>query len=342
MPDTTFQQRLHAPVAKARAQLLARLRAAAPLAEADQTEQSAACLRAARRVAACGSNPVLYWDPARERLITAKGLCKARICPTCGKTATLRMQGQVRRCVAEMDSPRLMTLTLRSTDEPLAAQFDRLRRCFRRLRQRKPWKRHVQGGVMVLEVTWSDRLQRWHPHLHCVVDGVYWPQRELADLWEAVTSDSRVVDLRLCHSREAAIRYVSKYVSKTNAAPGCPDHRLGEWVQALHGLRLCQTFGSLHGVEREEPGEAERQPLEHVTALTPLMEAAADGDLTAQQLVEDIRHVMGSGHSEDHQRVKEAVQWWWATIVAERAGRPGPDAPSTPPPRYRQQPLIPS
>lgn len=137
-----------------------------------------------------------------------------------------------------------MTLTLKHGEQGLKQMITRLRECFSALR-RRPWFKHlVRGGVATLEVKLS-RSNRWHPHLHVMLDAEFLPQRELSKLWLEVTGDSSIVDVRRIPGGQAA-SYVTKYVSKPATGDVINDQdRFMEMIAALHGARLFNAFGSL-------------------------------------------------------------------------------------------------
>jgi hypothetical protein len=106
--------------------------------------------------------------------------------------------------------------------------------------------------VWVIEVTWNPTREQWHPHAHCLIDGGFWHQGKIADLWEGVTGDSRVVDVRLIRSRKNAVNYIAKYISKGGDIKRLPDDRIAEYAVALSGVRLIQTFGVSHGIKKDQ------------------------------------------------------------------------------------------
>ena len=143
------------------------------------------------------------------------------------------------------DSPvRFLTLTLRADGEPLAKSIRRLTAAFTVLRRRAVWRHAVTGGVAFVEVHWSKTGQRWHPHLHCLLQGRYLPKQSLATAWESITGDSRIIDIRLVRTPKLIARYVTKYAAKPLDASYIHDqHLLDEAVEALKGRRMCIPFG---------------------------------------------------------------------------------------------------
>lgn len=174
-----------------------------------------------------------------------------------------------------MDSPRHLVLTAPSVTAPLADQLAELRAAFRRLRQSDAWKATQKGGVYAFEVTRNARTGLWHPHVHVIIDGRYWPHHEARDAWRAALAggsiwghladdDAVIVHLSAVHSRQAVARYIAKYITKPAEIADWPQAAILEYADALHGVRLLHTFGSLHGVKlapadpNVNPGESSR------------------------------------------------------------------------------------
>jgi hypothetical protein len=139
-------------------------------------------------------------------------------------------------------------LTLKSSDDPLVEQVDRLLSAFRRLRQRGFWSRFVNGGIGTLEVTYNAGTGQWHPHLHILLDGLYIPHSIVSSEWSMVTGGSFVVHVAAVHSRDDAGRYIAKYVAKPSEMVNLPPARTVELALALSGRRTLITFGTAHNV----------------------------------------------------------------------------------------------
>jgi len=171
--------------------------------------------------------------------------CGDRFCPVCSGPRRARMARRIGQLVARMPTKRgerwrFITLTIPNTKTPEAG-LDVLFRAFRRLRQRKAWKRYVRGGVYAAEVTRSD--SGWHVHLHCLAVGIFFPQHELARLWKSC-SPGRIVDIRKIPTAAAAA-YLTKYVTKTTLAPA--DRAAAS--AAYRSRRLYSFFGDCHSVK---------------------------------------------------------------------------------------------
>lgn len=306
----------------------------------------------ANQIAACCRHPWSLVSGDGARVAVSLGRCNQRVCPLCRKHRAEQAEARVHAHLRDIDSARLLTLTVRSTAAPLQQQITDLYAAFRRLRRREAWKKHVLGGVAVLEVTWSQKLQMWHPHLHCVIDGCFWDQRQIVREWEAVVGDHAGVDIRLVTSRAQIAKYVAKYVTKSATPADAPNRELVEWCHALRGTRTLLTFGSVcrrragkavmvDAASEVPPTSTEKTQWERVCHMGALMEAALGGSRRAVRLLAAWRLVTRkdrtweprpgavSHRNHRHARLVERLRAWAATGVDHR---PRDTPPTSPPP----------
>lgn len=337
-PDNAAQQRLHAATRHSRARLLEALTVAsyAERSDADPATAETPSEKTARLIRSCGRFPVICAKAESGELVRVWARCKSRLCPTCGVIRARQLRDDLRELVKSIDAPKLLTLTLRSSDAPLGDQVATLRASLKRLRRSKAWKRHVRGGLAVIEVTYNAARGQWHPHLHLLVDGSYWRQAKIADLWEGITGSSRIVDVRAVHDRAAAVGYCLKYVLKTQTMPDVPPARLSEWVVAMKGQRMAQTFGTLHGQRcgggRRECGGG----LQPVMPLLPLLRAADAGEASAAVLLARLTTATKTPDPAADLVLSRDLLHWWEGKRAQEAE--GCRMPSPPPPKVKHKP----
>jgi len=181
--------------------------------------------------------------------------CKDRWCPLCSAARASRIAAAVRDWCGTINQPKLLTLTIASSNVPLRDQIDRLIKSFNTLRRDDLLKDKLRGGIWFFQVTWSPDRKQWHPHIHAVVDCDYIRQRYIANRWEQITKDSRVVDIRTVKDAKSAARYVARYVARPAMLSELPSPQRIEIVTALKGVRLVNTFGNAHkaGLLKKEP-----------------------------------------------------------------------------------------
>lgn len=236
-------------------------------------------------------------DPTHFKFV--HDTCRDRFCVPCGNHRADVISENLNRHLG--DGPyRFLTLTLRVSDTSLASQLTRLLKSFRRLRQRTFWRERVTGGCAFFEMTRTFSGQRWHPHLHVIIEGRYLPHPMLKAAWLDITGDSTIVDIRFIRSRHAAVNYCSKYATKPLPACVVRDHdALTEAIVALSGRKLINPFGPWsHWKLLDEPSDDDWTLYCHVNAVLD----AVHHDLTTTLAMRAIwhRHAAGNAPADFH------------------------------------------
>lgn len=217
---------------------------------------SDSAMRIGDKLDRCCTDPAVIAVDGGARYYLAEARCKSRVCPRCSRIRAKSLSTRIAKLVRLMDAPRFLTLTVRSTDANLAEQVKLLRRRFATMRRRPEWTDHVSSGIYTVEITFNSATERWHPHLHAIIDGLYFPQPELLRLWQRTVGDHAGVDIRAVHGIRKLANYLACYVAKSCDLGNLRSDRLPEWAVATHGLRLAQTFGTLHHAKPQtEPPE---------------------------------------------------------------------------------------
>lgn len=202
------------------------------------------------RFDACGSRVIVCRDKTCDgKYVLVGNYCRNRWCVPCGNARSAHL-AECFKSALKNERSRFITLTIRSDGEPLADLVEHLYASFRRLQRSQFWKNTITGGVAFLETKFNHRKERWHPHLHLIVQGKFVPQKQLSEVWETVSGGSRIVDVRLIRSANEAINYVTKYATKPALAT-IKDHPelLIEAILALHGKRMMIRFGSFRKID---------------------------------------------------------------------------------------------
>lgn len=204
--------------------------------------------------------------------------CKQRACPICQQARNNRWYYKLKSAVKLWTAPKHITLTVRSSDEPLDEQLSRLVAAFRRLRQRNLWKRRNPWGYWLIEITYNDKTGLWHPHLHVIANMSYLHRDALSEAWLDITGDSWVTGITAVKSDIAS--YLVKYISKTSSIYNSPvDPYLLNAV--MKGKRMTQKFG-----QWPEFTEDILSDVVFVGTVRDIMRRARGGSPTALQLVE--------------------------------------------------------
>lgn len=340
--DTPYQARVHRTQHHLRRRIVA-----ACLADADRDDDPRwidevhPSRRVATRISDCCRTAAVWQSEDTGALRVEQARCNHRFCPRCSVMRAWELECCVREAVKEVDSPMFLTLTMQSREDPLKDQIARLVACARRMRQRKQWQKHIKGGVQVIETTYNANTGLWHPHLHILADATYWKQKALSREWLAVTEDSRIVDVRRVHSQAQAAKYIAKYTAKGADVEKVPPDRIPEWIHAMRGVRLAQTFGTLHGVKTRRQKERSTQKWCLRVWLCELEQQRDRDDGTAALLMHRVENLPPTAEQgtpdailETHRKLGTALERW---LDAKRNPRP-----PAPPPRPRsRQPLLP-
>lgn len=223
--------------------------------------------------------------------------CRDRLCPLCSHRRGYQATAKVLALTHEFNAPRLLTLTLRATDEPLKACVFRLFNRFGALRAMKGWSSRVTGGVWTLEVTRNPTTGQWHPHLHIIADGEFFPQPLLKKLWHEATGDSFIVDVRAIHDRREAAKYVAAYLAKPADVAQWPASAIAEYALALHGRRLMQPFGTARKVEIDDDEDDEAHRTTSMLCTAHTLQAACSANYEPALHAREILSRMGIDHA---------------------------------------------
>jgi len=234
--QTRFQESLHEPHWKARASIIAAL----------LDNPSPKLHRKAARLCSCGTGASFFVDTDSGHVKPWLSRCRDRLCLFCSNARTQSVTEQLQGLMLNNGCDRMIILTVQTTFSPLAEEIDFLMKSFKRLRRSKTWRRFVDGGAYVLEITLNPHTLAWHPHLHIAYKGKYFPQKLLSMTWKGITQGSYVVWVSKIDEVAGAAREMAKYVGKPQRVEKYPPAQICEYAKAVHGLRMVQCFGSCY------------------------------------------------------------------------------------------------
>jgi len=226
-------------------------------------------IKRAGTLASCCANPmIILRESGKVSLCPIR--CRDRLCPLCALRRAREAATKYGAAVAAMGAARHLVLTAPSVAAPLREQLKEMGEALKRLRSQHAWKRRVCGGLYTIEITRNEQTGLWHPHLHVIIDGGYFPHAELCEAWRLAlrsgntwsnlkSEDSVIVHISAVHDRKQLARYIAKYIAKPAALGSWPNGSICEYGLAVAGRRMMHTFGSLHGVKLavEDPNEFE-------------------------------------------------------------------------------------
>jgi len=203
-------------------------------------------LRIIEQMEACSSDFLVIRKEGKLKLFPV--LCRSRICPICAFYKALKLKRRLHDTIKRMRKPKLLTLTLKESNDPLDVQARRITKSFARLRRRKAFVEACKQGFWVLEYTYRPANDTWHVHIHAVIDSHFIPQDMISRMWHEITGDSFIVDIRIASPGHAG--YLAKYIAKNNTYFPT-DAQMSGYIKATKGLRMLGSWGKLK-IEEDE------------------------------------------------------------------------------------------
>lgn len=237
----------------------------------------------------CGAHSyVLESVDAPGTFKVAGSHCHDRFCLPCATGRATLIAGNVLTVVADK-TLRFFTLSIQTDNLTLAESLQKLYVSFSKLRRTLFWRSRVNGGVAFLEITWNNELKRWHPHLHCLLEGRWLDKQVIRRMWYRITGDSYIVHISLIRDRKKCSEYVTKYASKpfNNTFLHNPS-RLDEAVLALAGRKLLATFGCWRGHLLTDPEHDDGWL--NLGSLDTIIASAANGDSRSMTILNGLNH----------------------------------------------------
>lgn len=245
----------------------------------------------AKALAFCCQGVSFMVDPATGKVRPWLSRCRNRMCLHCSIPRSINVARRVRAIVNAMDHPRLVILTVRSTDLPLKQQLAALRRSCRRLRLREVWKLRVTGGVYTIEITRNPKTGLWHPHLNAIIDGKGIPRDELCKAWYEVTDQATGVWISKVRDNAKAVRELTKYIGKPQDVKGWPPRAICDYAWGISGTHLVEPFGKFRNIKLEDDDVDDTpSPDAYQVPISRLVHLASRGADSPQELLVLITH----------------------------------------------------
>jgi hypothetical protein len=236
----------------------------------------------------CGRDAWVLTSPEPpERFKVVSSTCKDRFCLPCAASRSNRIARRLRDRI-DGQGVSFLTLTLRDNDQPLAGLLDKLIASFRVLRQDNRWKITVAGGVSFIELKFNAEKQRWHPHVHAIMEAAWIDRNYLSKRWLEITGTSWRVDIKRAENTDHVIRYLCQYGAKPlhHGFIDDPD-RLDEAIATLKGRHLCTVFGRWRDWRLTDHDQHEQW--ERIDTLRNLIRRERRGDPEATAIMEQLR-----------------------------------------------------
>lgn len=208
--------------------------------------------------------------------------CRLRWCSLCSDARRGYITHQVANWIQKTKYPKFLTVTLKHSNAPLAHQVDCLYSFFRKFRRAKFVRESAIGGIWFFQIKRSKKSGQWHPHIHCVVEGAYMPQRKLSRLWNQITNGSKVVDIRPVRDVMKGAAEVARYASTPADLETTSPTDYVELFKSLHGRRSCGTWGTAKKVSLRQPVADDKESWESIGSWTTVSNAQTTDPAAAE------------------------------------------------------------
>lgn len=232
--------------------------------------------RRSERLMHCRSFAWFLCHRETREIRVASSSCKLRWCPLCARSKSYNVSASLQQYLKPLDRPKLLTLTLRHSNAPLADQIEAIYKHFQNFRRAKWLKKAIRGGIWFFQVKRSAATGQWHPHIHVLLDAGFLPHADLSDTWRKVTHGSYVVDIRTIYNIEEAADYVSRYVARPCKLSDYDLSDRQEIISALHGRRLAGSWGTARGTDLSGKSEPPDNNWERLCSWSTIREMIHD------------------------------------------------------------------
>ncbi|KKL95119.1 hypothetical protein LCGC14_1857790 [marine sediment metagenome] len=200
------------------------------------------------RLGACRKFAWFVQSSVTNKLRVQSSRCKLRWCPICRDVSRMIVTKSVDNWLQVQKYPKMITLTLQHSDDPLKLQIKRIYDCFRKLRRRAYFQRLITGGVWFFQLKFNLTTGQWHPHIHCLVAGKFLPHTRLRNLWHEITGDSFVVDIRPVKDLDGCSNEVARYATSPADLTAVNLELALDIYYATKGRRICGSWGSARAI----------------------------------------------------------------------------------------------
>lgn len=222
----------------------------------------------ANKVYDCGSYLVFQRFTDNSLKLKQAFFCRQRLCTMCNWRRSLKIFSQVSQIMDSMKTETeyeylFLTLTIRNVDGPeLKSAISDMIKGFLRLIRRTRVLKCVNGTFRALEVTYNDKENTYHPHLHIVLavnksyfhDRNYISQKEWSEMWQDCMNLDYIPIVHIEKTKgdkKEAVAEVAKYATKEedlfemdeNNEKKAIDEVIFTLDEALKGRRLISFSG---------------------------------------------------------------------------------------------------
>jgi len=168
--------------------------------------------------------------------------CNIKWCPRCQQRLARIRQNLIRLWAKKIRQPKHLILTHRNFPILTHSKIRQHTKLLAKLRRSKIFRR-VRGGCCSTEIT--NEEHGWHLHAHMLLDVRWLNMAAVSIKWGKLVGQEFAI-VKIKDVREADyLHEICKYVVEGSELARWPAEHINEFAQAVRGLRMFSSFGSL-------------------------------------------------------------------------------------------------
>lgn len=200
------------------------------------------------RLQLCRKYAFFVQNKHTNKLRIQSSRCKLRWCPICRDVSRMIVTKATEEWLCVQEYPKMITFTLKHSDDPLNLQIKRIYAAFKKVRTRAVFKNNVTGGIWFFQLKFNHTTEQWHPHIHCLVAGKFIPHNKIKSAWFKITGDSKIVDIRPVKDLEGCATEVARYATSPADITAVDLERALDIYYATKHRRICGSWGTAKSI----------------------------------------------------------------------------------------------
>lgn len=193
-------------------------------------------------------------------------LCRKRWCKHCNRIKTAELiNGYLKPLEALSKDDKLYFVTLTAPTvkaRELKSEIRKRLKAFTRIKNNLQQNYKIKlNGYRKIEVTYNDSEDRYHPHMHLIVQG-YAESKQLLDLWlkqfdKASVKAQDIREITINDDSKESLKELFKYATKgsvKDSSEAAAEHTIH---RALQGTRIYQPYGKVRKVKQPKEATSE-------------------------------------------------------------------------------------
>ena len=168
--------------------------------------------------------------------------CNIKWCPRCQPRLTRIRRNLISLWSKKIQQPKHLVLTQKNFDVLTRKKIREHTKLLAKMRRTKCFAK-VRGGCVSTEITNENR--GWHLHAHLLLDVNWLEMDKVSITWgKLVGQEFAIVKVKDVRDEEY-LQEICKYVVEGSELAKWQPHQINEFVQAVRGLRMFNSFGTL-------------------------------------------------------------------------------------------------